>query len=228
MIGDIPHILLLNPNSTEFMTDNAVAAAREASGGTFQVTGWTAPKPAPSAIESASDGSTSTAVCLAALNDRDLTKYDGLLVACFSAHPLIQALRERVSIPVIGIMEAALYFARMTGGRFGIVTASLRWEYLFQAAVENYGLNSFFAGAKSSRLSVLELESKPVDEVNAKMVQAAQDLVANGADVLCLGCAGMVGLRAALESALGPDITIIDGVLAGAQILAGMARSKSS
>jgi hypothetical protein len=44
------------------------------------------------------------------------------------------------------------------------------------------------------------------------------------APVLTLVCAGMVIMKAAVEQAVGEDVRVIDGVLAGVQYLAGLCR----
>ena len=38
-----------------------------------------------------------------------------VLVLCFSAHPLISGMREMFIVPVVGIMEAALYITQDAG-----------------------------------------------------------------------------------------------------------------
>jgi hypothetical protein len=44
------------------------------------------------------------------------------------------------------------------------------------------------------------------------------------APALTLGCAGMVVMKTAVEQAVGEDVRVIDGVLAGVQYLAGLCR----
>lgn len=85
------------------------------------------------------------------------SSYDAFLVACFSAHPLINALREELAGPVIGIMEGALYAARMLGGRLGIVTTGARSKIMHEDAIRYYGLEGYSVGCESTNLGVLEL-----------------------------------------------------------------------
>ena len=84
------------------------------------------------------------------------SKYDAFLVACFSAHPLINALREELSGPVIGIMEASLYAARMLGGRLSVVATGGRSKIMHEDAIRYYGLEGFSAGVETTNLGVLE------------------------------------------------------------------------
>jgi Asp/Glu/hydantoin racemase len=121
-------------------------------------------------------------------------------------------------------MEASLFAARTLGGRFGIIATSRRSQYTLEDSVKNYGLDYFCVGVRSCDLGVLELESNPEEEVLDIMCDVGKKLVGDGADVLTLGCAGMTNMKAAVEEAVGEDVQVIDGVLAGVQHLAGLCR----
>ncbi|KAF9890573.1 hypothetical protein FE257_005704 [Aspergillus nanangensis] len=217
-------ILLVNPNSSKFMTENCLKTVRPTLPPDVEVHGFTAPLPAPSAVEGHLDG-----VLSAAAAARDIIpiaeEYDAFLVACYSDHPLIRALREEVTGPVIGIMEASLYTARMIGNRFGVVATSARSQVMHTDAVRNYGLEGFCVGVKSCGLGVLELEGKEEDLVIQEMCRVALELVANGADSLTLGCAGMTMLKPAVEKAVGENVQVIDGVVSGVHHLVGILRA---
>ncbi|KAG2413078.1 hypothetical protein HFD88_010637 [Aspergillus terreus] len=217
-------ILLVNPNSSKFMTDNCLKTVQSTLPSDVEVHGFTAPAPAPTAVEGHLDGVLSAAAAareILHLSDR----YDAFLVACYSDHPLIRALREELTAPVIGIMEASLYTARMVGNRFGVVATSARSQVMHTDAVRNYGLEGFCIGVKSCGLGVLELEGKDEGVVIKAMCSAARELVDNGADTLTLGCAGMTTLKTAVEAAVGKDVQVIDGVIAGVHHLVGILRT---
>ena len=162
-----------------------------------------------------------------AANSETIRNYDGILVACFSKHPLIDALRELYDVPVIGIMEASLYVARMLGGRFGIIATGQRSKIMQDDAVRAYGLEHFYVGSEVTALGVLELESKPREEVNKRIAVCSRTLVKNGADVILLGCAGMTDLNRAAKDAVREEdgrrlVNVVDGVEAGVMVLAGL------
>lgn len=151
--------------------------------------------------------------------------YDAYLIACFSAHPLIGALREEVEGPVTGIMEAALYAARMLGGRLGVVATGERSVGMHEDAIRAYGFEGWSVGAEGTGMGVLELETLSKGEVEERMCGAAERLVARGADCVCLGCAGMVGIREKVEGVVGPKgCRVVDGVGVGVQFLVGLVR----
>ncbi len=191
------------------------------------VTGFTAPHPTPSAIEGHLDGVFSAAAAARAVIPI-ASNYDAFLVACFSAHPLINALREELPGPVIGIMEAALYTARMLGGRLGIVATGARSKIMHEDAIRYYGLDGFSVGCETTGLGVLELERLPRDKVLGLVGEAARRLVQEkGADCIALGCAGMTEMKMRCEETVGAKeatAQVIDGVGVGIHLLIGLVR----
>lgn len=130
-------------------------------------------------------------------------------------------------------MEAAIYTARMLGARFGIVATAARSKFMQEDAVKAYGLEGHYAGTESTGLGVLELETKPREEVLDRVEEAAKRLVARGADCLLLGCAGMTSFVRRCEEAVASgenrdNVNVIDGVVVGVQLLYALINSKLS
>ncbi|RAO64742.1 uncharacterized protein BHQ10_000754 [Talaromyces amestolkiae] len=219
------NILLVNPNSSEYMTKNCLTALGPSLPSDVIVHGFTAPYPAPTAIESQTDAVLSTEACIRAIKPIG-DKYDAFLVACFRAHPLISVLKEEFSQPVLGIMEAAMYAARMLGANMGIICTSERSATAHGRTVSEYGFSDYFAGCEAAKLGVLELDSQPRAEVHAVITQKLNRLVhERGADCVLLGCAGMAEMRAICEATVeGSGARVLDGVGLGTQILIGLVR----
>lgn len=137
-------------------------------------------------------------------------------------------LREEYTQPTIGIMEAALYASRMCGNKLSVLTTGQRSKFLHKESINTtYGLAHFSVGCEAANVSVLELESKPKEEVYADLVSAARKLVDRGADCICLGCAGMTEMQEVCQRAVGMDtreVMIVDGVAVGCQFLIGLVR----
>ena len=205
------------------MTEKCVEMVRPTLPPDVEVVGFTSPSPAPTAIEGRLDDVMSAAAAARAIIPV-AHEYDAFLVACYSDHTLTKALREELRQPVIGIMEASLFAARTLGGRIGVIATANRAKYTLEDAITGYGLGGISAGVRSCGLGVLDLETRPEKEVLRIMCDVAKDLVADGADTLTLGCAGMSKLKRAVEETVGEDIQVIDGVLAGIHHLIGLVR----
>jgi Asp/Glu/hydantoin racemase len=192
-------ILLINPNSTPTMTTSCLTSLQSTLPPDVHITPFTGPShSSPTAIESQTDNILSSAACFRALAPLDLdTNYDAVLVACYSPHALIPMLREEYTIPIIGIMEASLLYARTLGSKFGIIATSARSAVAHEGNVRSYGMEHFCAGIESCNLGVLDLENLPRPQVLGILRTVAQKLVASGAEVLTLGCAGMTGMKEA-------------------------------
>ena len=218
-------VLVCNPNATKSMTDNCIKMVQPTLPPDVEAVGFTAPAPAPTAVEGNFDNIMSAAAAMRAIQSLQQREgYDAFLVACYSDHALIRMLREEFDVPVIGIMEASLFAARTLGARFGIVATSKRSKVMHEDAVRHYGMEGFCAGVRSCNLGVLDLERKPRAEVFAIMQDVARNLVEQGAEVLTLGCAGMSDMKAAVEEAVGNNVQVIDGVVAGVHHLSGLVR----
>lgn len=188
--------------------------------------GCTALEPAPSAVEGKFDDVMSAAVAVQGILQH-ANQFDAFLVACYSDHALIRMLREELTQPVIGIMEASLFAARSLGSRFGIICSGPRSRYTLEDSVRSSGFANFCVGVRSCDLGVLGFQERPKQEVLRIMGQVGKELVADGADVILLGCAGMADMKSAVEEAVGDEVQVIDGVVAGVHHLIGLCRMGS-
>ncbi|KAF8596848.1 hypothetical protein BDV93DRAFT_527788 [Ceratobasidium sp. AG-I] len=230
-------ILVINPNSSESITQSLVGLFR-ASPPAAHVTlsFFTGPPDCPKSIDDEEGCHSSAAACLPLLLPAvEAHQYDGYLVACYSEHPLPGLLRKAAGgiLPVLGIFEASILHALATTGpdkMFGIITTGRTWESLLTNALHNFfGVTSTsrFAGVATTGYTAIELHNVPQSEVYAKIGGCARMLVEErGARVICLGCAGMVGMEEAIRQGLGGEwkgkVQIIDGVQAGVGLLDSM------
>ncbi|KAK9236652.1 Asp/Glu/hydantoin racemase [Lipomyces kononenkoae] len=220
----MPSILVINPNSSCSVSDGLKEVLEPPAG--FEYDFFTGPSGGPLQIDNITTEITSAANCLPALIPL-LDKYDGFLVACYSDHPLVHCLKEQTSKPVLGIFQASVLHSLALGGKFAIVTTVQIWEILLDDAVRAFlGSETLFAGTFSTGLGVLELHGLSPEVVNQRIGDAAIKAVANGARVICLGCAGMAGMEEAITRAVGDKIRVVDGVVAGVEILVGLIRAK--
>jgi allantoin racemase len=147
--------------------------------------------------------------------------YDAVCIACYSDHPAVYALREITSKPVLGIAEASMMMACLVGWKFSVVTTNDEWTPLLTDAAKRYGLAERCASVRATGMAVLALESGS-EEANFKAIvrQSQLALDEDGAEVICLGCAGMSGLDKRLEQVIG--VPVLDGVACAVKLLEGL------
>ncbi|KAI6800431.1 hypothetical protein KC363_g1601 [Hortaea werneckii] len=235
-------ILIVNPNTTQSMTDALKPLVKEIG---FQETVFdffTAPSGVPS-INNEQDAAISTDACLPSLI-KLIRSYDAFLVCCYSQHPLVSRLRAEASKagssnkPITGILEASIAFCLQSldiESKFGIVSTGKQWEEILGEATENLlGCkgSARYAGTETTGLNADELHSTPKVEVDKRMKDATKRLLERGAKAICLGCAGMAGMDQTIREACveqlgegGKAIKVVDGVVSGVIHLEGALRA---
>jgi Asp/Glu/hydantoin racemase len=246
-----PKILVINPNSSKAMTnslDQLINSLDQQLPFSAEINTYTAPAGPPS-INNENDALASAQVVLSDLEPK-LSQYDAFLIACYSVHPLVGMLREKLAprLHVTGIFEASICTALSLlppqfGGKkskFGIVSTGTYWEDALSEGVKMFlGLEDLrssarFKGVETTGLNAIDLHTAPPEEVRRKMMEATKRLVEDrDVNVICLGCAGMAGLDGIVEKALVEElgenearhIHILDGVKAGLGLLEGLLRA---
>jgi len=242
-------LLIINPNSTTSTTETLQPLVASLGFPNTQYTFFTAPS-GPKSINDDYDAIDSTNHCLPCLLPL-LDQHDGFLVACYSDHPLTRVLPKHTEKPVVGIFQASVTTSLHLISRyqtFGIVSTGDMWENILTKAVHAFIgiptdiLNKFnprspFAGVVTTGLNATELHTAPAAEVRRRINEAAKRLLDHNhhgdVRVICLGCAGMVGMeevvRAACIEKLGDVdgkhiVKVVDGVKAGVCVLQGIVR----
>ncbi|KAL6704303.1 hypothetical protein ACN47E_008367 [Coniothyrium glycines] len=238
-------ILIINPNSTEQMTNSLKPLVDALQ---FKDTAheyFTAPS-GPKSINNEDDAVESVKHTLPAVR-KVLDHHDGFLVACYSHHPLVPLLKDEPAVkasrkPVTGIFEASVGTSLQIihpDEQFGIVSTGKVWEdILVEATITFLGTSTEasrrFAGVETTGLNATDLHDAPAEEVRKRMKDAVKRLLKKGkVGAICLGCAGMAGMdemvREACIEELGQEdgkrIRIIDGVMAGVAWLEGAIRA---
>lgn len=174
-------------------------------------------------------------------------KYDAVLVACFSVHPLVSKLLRYQHLAVTGIFEASILTALNLlpapkfNDKWGIVTTGKFWEKHLSDGVKEFlgqevnETNHKFAGVFSTGLTAGDFHKVSPEEVRAKLREATQKLLNTG-NVRCvvMGCGGMAGLEDIIRStatetygrAEGDRVFVLDGAKAGVMQLEGEIQSR--
>ena len=149
------------------------------------------------------------------------------VIACFSAHPLVPAIRELSPSPAVGILEAPILLASQISSAVGILTTSPRWVPILTHDLHILHLSSACsAGVVSSGMKVLDLETLPREQVVGTLCSMAKEELVErrGASAIVLGCAGMVGLKGEVERACGQGVRVVDPVECGVEVCKGLVR----
>jgi allantoin racemase len=219
----MPRLLVVNPNTSQSMTATVRVSAESVARPLGVHVDTICASSGPESIEGRFDEIVSAYWTLDTVM-RVVDRYDGIVVACFSQHVVIEGIREATEIPTVGILEAAVLYALPLGARFSVVTTSPRWEPLLADGLRALGLHERCASVRSSGLAVLDLDRLPHQEVLGCLAEQAELAVArDGAEVIVLGCAGMAGLQDAVAQRV--HVPVIDAVAAGVALVAGLVQA---
>jgi allantoin racemase len=215
-----PPIVVLNPNSSQSVTD-ALSASLEPlrySGGPPIVCATLSEGP-PAIETDAHVAAVVEPVCAyVRAHESDAGAF---VIACFS-DPGLQQARSASSRAIFGMAECGLLTALARGRRFGVISileTSLARHLRYVRAL---GIESRMAGDLALGLGVLELEDHAValDRMGAVGARLRDE---HGADVIVMGCAGMAALRKQLQDNLG--VPVIEPVQAAVSMALGSVAS---
>ncbi|HZO78691.1 MAG TPA: aspartate/glutamate racemase family protein [Solirubrobacteraceae bacterium] len=207
-------ILVINPNTTAAMTSDIAAQAQRYAHPESEVEAIS-PRWGPASIEGHLEDELAAVATLEAVAER-AGDYDGVIIACYG-DPGLYAAREVSPVPVVGIAEASMLMACMVAHRFSVVTVLPRIKPLVEDVVARYGLSGRCASVRATSLAVLDIERDPDAAQREITAEAGKAIAADGAEAICLGCAGMGPLDRHVQETL--DVPVIDGVAAAVKML---------
>lgn len=208
-------ILVINPNSSQVVTDGIAAALEPYALNTGPVFETIRIPESPATISSTEDATRAgLRVAEIAQNRSDVS---AIVIACFS-DPGLELTRTQVQKPVFGIQEAGILTAMARADLFGIVA-------LGPASVARHRLRIRQMGVEARMVAELPLNNASAEDAGHSEVVFSETLEIGGrlrdqgAGALVLGCAGFAPRRAELEQRLG--IAVIDPVQAAAVMALG-------
>ncbi len=197
---DQPTILVINPNTSQEMTEAIDRVAQTTVG--IQAKAVTlCSQQGPHTIAGPLDAVLGAAGMLEVVGAFITAPFDAVVVACFG-DPGVDALRLLVRVPVVGIGAASFTQAAFMSQRFAIVTPSVGTPERYAAVTEAMGLSKQFLGTYQTALAVADFESgEPA--VLETLVGHAQQAVKEGAECLLFGCAGIAEQILEIEERVG-------------------------
>jgi len=159
--------------------------------------------------------------------------YSAAIVGCFG-DPGVDEAREVVGIPVVGISAAACHIACLLGNTISIITTGARIRHKnlklsekchhefyvsIRRNIQAQGLLDRVVSIRTHRSAVdgadASLSEDPTD-VKGLLEQGRKAIEEDGADVLVLGCAFMMGVADRLQNELG--VPVVDSTLAAVRV----------
>lgn len=202
-------ILIVNPNTTASMTKKIEIAAKAVARPDTQIVA-TNSQNGPESIQ----GFLDVATCVPGLLEevKRHTDVDAIVIACFDDTGL-DAVRTLVSVPVLGIGEAAYHAASMIASKFSVITTLSRSVPGLENNLMQYGLAQKCIRVRATNIPVLKIEEGDPETLSKIRSEIREAIEHDNAEAIVLGCAGMTDLMADLSEEFG--LPVIDGISAG-------------
>lgn len=179
-----PHILLINPNSSEATSEMMHAIALASAAGRLLVKTVTARR-APGMIVTPGQLAASAAevVELGVAHGRDCA---GIIVSAFG-DPGLAELRRKVAVPVVGICEASMIEASQGGRKFAVATSTPDLVEAIDQRAHDLGLAHLYRGIRCTEGDPVALAADPalLSEALAGAVRAC--IEEDGAEAVIIG-----------------------------------------
>lgn len=215
-------ILVINGNTMEEMTAGIHREGSDAAGPGVEVVTVT-PEVGPLTIETYYDDFLAIPGILKEIIKHE-GEFDAFVIACWG-DPGIEAAREVIDKPVVGIAEASMYVCNMIAAKWAVATVLHRIKDFVGKTVLKTGFHvgptERCIGVFTTDLSVADTEHLRQAACNT-LESAGRKAMAQGAEAIALGCAGMSGLDVELEAKLG--IPVVDSVRASVQMAGSLVR----
>ncbi|WBV42160.1 aspartate/glutamate racemase family protein [Pseudoroseomonas cervicalis] len=193
-------ILVINPNSSQSCTSGIAESLKAFAAPGLPVFDTISLPGGPPAIASWRDWyGVAEPLCRLVEN----SPADAYILACVS-DPGLEAVRSVTPKPVFGPFRSAVAAALARAERFGVIAFVDASKARQRRALQAMGAEARLAASIALNLP-MEVLTDPVAARGA-LCDTARALVAEGAEAVILGCAGMAGHRAAVEDAAGVPV----------------------
>lgn len=211
-------ILLINPNTSEVLTEKLDKAARATLPPDVELVSVTAEDGFPY-ISSRAEAHCAGVVVMDILA-RLGSEFDATVIAAFGDPGLLPA-REAFDMPITGMTEAAMLSACMLGHWFAFVTFTPRMAPWYNEQVRQAELMPRFSGTFTPDVPLGKIGEIDNDLRDPLIAECHRSLEA-GADVLILSGAPLAGLARDLRSEV--EAVLIDPIQAAVLQAAALAR----
>ncbi len=210
-------LLVVNSNTTDGVTARIADCARAAASPGTEITAISAPFGLP-LIVSRADWLIAGPATLAALSAHRGT-YDAAIIACFG-DPGLDAAKELLDVPVLGISEAAFHAACMFGRRFGIVSFTAALRPMFEDVLAHHGLAARCAGFRMGPPFAGDPGRVAEERRDLLLDLCRQSVEQDGAEAVILAGGPLAGIAPALAPHVA--VPLVDGTAAAVRLAEAM------
>jgi allantoin racemase len=146
--------------------------------------------------------------------------YDAVVINCFD-DPGLEAAREKTSILVLGIGETSIIAALHLGYKFAVISTGEKSRASYDLKALKLGVRDRLAYASGIPVHVLELRSDEEKTRQLLLDEARRAVEQYYAEVVVLGCGGMIGLAEWLSEKL--KVPVIDPTITTFKIAEALA-----
>jgi allantoin racemase len=179
----------------------------------------------PASIESAHDAGLVVPELIRLGPAAEKRGYGAIIIGCYS-DPGLDALREMLTIPVVGPGAASLHLAAQLGTRIAVLTPTGRGFGRVAARLRAMALAELLVSVRGIGLSVMDLAQQKPGALDKAASAASVAVEQDGADVLVLGCMSLAflpGICEELGSRVGvPIVNPVMAALKTAEALVAM------
>ncbi|SMN22766.1 similar to Saccharomyces cerevisiae YIR030C DCG1 Protein of unknown function, expression is sensitive to nitrogen catabolite repression and regulated by Dal80p [Maudiozyma saulgeensis] len=222
-----PKLLVVNPNSTVGMTleiqENVARyfKLKKKQDILSNIIFYTGPSESPKQISGNETSLQSLNACLPELTNPKgkhyFNNFNGILIACFSDHPLVNALanqanRENSNTIVVGLLNTSISFCSLFQTKtFSVLTSNNEWMNILNESVEGKYLTNIsrtlWKGTVPTNLDVLDLHNQNNYEAIVRIIKL-KNLEELKSNFIILGCAGFSSIYPKLEQTFKNDSTV--------------------
>jgi allantoin racemase len=198
-------LLLLNPNTTPAITAQVAASARACALPDTEIVEATGEFGAAVIGTRTENAIAAHAALQAALTQPQ--PYDALVLAV-SLDTGLDALREALDVPVVGLTEAALITATMVSRHAALLTLGQRMLPMYGELIAHHGFSSRVPVVEALTLAPQDFLDRPLDSREV-LREHCKRLANQGMEAIVLAGAVFAGHAAAIQSTV--PVPLIDG-----------------
>ena len=206
-------ILVINPNTSASVTEKIATVARSAASPGTTLEFITAPYGVPY-IATRAEAIIGGRVVLEILAERE-AESDGAVIAAFG-DPGLGGARELMSIPIVGLAEAAMLMACPLGRKFSIVSFSSRLEPWYRECVDWHGLSGRLASIRMLDIAVTDIGRVQSENEDLLVDLACTAVDRDSAEAIILAGAPLAGLATRVRERI--PVPVIESVTASIKL----------